>query len=286
MPRTKSQPSLRSQWLGEKLRNLRKECGIAQSEAAAYIQRDPTMLGRYESGEFPFRRVDVVGLLTLYGVDDERTREGLLQICDEAWKKSWWDEHRGDINRDFIDVPWLDSHAEHIMAYQHFLVHGLLQTRQYARAVISDVEEPGTDQDQIERWTDIRIARQQVLVAANPPRISVVLEQAILHRVVGGLTVMRDQLRHLLDRGEDRSVSIRVIPTDRGAHTGLNGTFVLYELPEPFPTVANIETTAGTLYLEEPKVSRFLKVWEDLDRSALSEKKSADMIATVLKEHR
>ncbi|WP_199036986.1 helix-turn-helix domain-containing protein [Glycomyces salinus] len=285
MPRSSSQPSLRSQWLGEKLRNLRKERKITQPEAASYIQRDPTMLGRYESGEFPFRRVDVVGLLTMYGVDDEKVRDGLLEICDEAWRKDWWDEHRSIFTEDFIDVPWLDSHADHILAYQHFVVHGLQQTREYAEAVITRIEQPDTPHEEIERHVDIRMERQQIFSSERPPRLSVVMEESALSRMVGSAEIMRGQLRHLLELSADDRVSIRIAPTEVGPHAGLNGTFVLYKLPEPYPTVANVETTAGSLYLEEPKATRFLSVWEDLDRSALSPKKSVELIARHLKEY-
>ncbi|GAB3219782.1 helix-turn-helix transcriptional regulator [Glycomyces halotolerans] len=266
------------------MRHLRKQCGISQADAADYIQRDATMLGRYESGLFPFRRVDVIGLLTLYGVEDERTRNGILQICDEAWQRNWWDDHQRELGADFVNVPWLESRAERICAYQHFLVYGLFQTREYAHAVINRLEQGSPSAEQIDRWVELRMERQQVLDADDAPRIDAVLEEAVLRRPAGSAPVMRQQLQRLLDLGERSEFTIRIMPTDAGPHAGLNGSFNLYEMPEPYPAVAYVETTAGALYVEEPKVSNFEAVWQDVDRSALAPKRSADLIAKRLKE--
>jgi transcriptional regulator with XRE-family HTH domain len=285
-PKRRTEPNLRSQWLGDKMRDLRKACGVSQADAADYIQRDATMLGRYENGTFPFRRVDVLGLLTLYGVDDEKLREGLLEICDEAWRKDWWDEHRKDLGTDFIDVPWLESRAERICTYQHLLIYGLLQTRPYAEAVINRLERGRASAAQIARWVDLRMERQQILDAQSAPRIEVVLEESVLHRTVGSAEVLRGQLERLLEASERPSVSVRIIATEQGPHAGLNGSFNLYLMPEPYPAVAYVETTGGSLYLEAPKVSDFEIVWDDLDRSALSEKRSVEVIAKRLKEIR
>jgi hypothetical protein len=102
--------------------------------------------------------------------------------------------------------------------------------------------------------------------------------------VSAGSAAMRSQLRQLLALGDHEAVTIRVIPAENGPHPGLDGSFNLFEMPEPYPAVANIETAAGMLYVEEPKVSKFRSVWEDLDRSALSPKQSAELITKRLKE--
>ncbi len=159
-------PSLRSQWLGERMRRIRKRLRIPQQEAADHIRRNNSMLGRYESGEIPFRRNDVVDLLDFYGVSSEIERNGLLQLCDDVWRKDWWDSHTDDFGQDFIDVPWLESRAERICVYQHIIVHGLLQTREYAESLIRFGSKERTPEVQISKWTDLRMERQHVLHAA------------------------------------------------------------------------------------------------------------------------
>lgn len=90
--------------------------------AGEYLQRDMSTVSRYESGEYPLRRIDLLALLSLYGVSDEETRDDLLQICDEHWRKGWWDQHRADLGDDFINLPWLESRADRICKYQPLVI--------------------------------------------------------------------------------------------------------------------------------------------------------------------
>ncbi|MCD0445651.1 helix-turn-helix domain-containing protein [Glycomyces sp. A-F 0318] len=277
-------PSLRSQWLGEKLRELRAAKKMSLRVAGEYLQRDASTMSRYENGEYPLRRADLAALMTLYDVSDPKQRRDLEQICEDAWQRDWWDQHKDDFGRDFLNVPWLESRANKICTYQHFLVYGLFQIRQYAEAVITRLEEGKASHDQIQRWVDLRMERQRILAAENPPHIDAVFEVSVLERATGSKAVMRAQLQRLLELGERGDVTIRFIPTDTGPHTGLSGSFNLFKLPEPYSAVAYVETTAGALYAEEPKASNFEVVWQDLDRSALSASRSADLITKRLKE--
>lgn len=120
--------------------------------------------------------------------------------------------------------------------------------------------------------------------ADDAPHIDAVFEASVLERTAGSEAIMREQLQRLLELGERDDVAIRFIPTSIGPHTGVSGSFNLFKLPEPYPAVAYVETTAGGLYAEEPKASSFESVWQDLDRSALSASRSADLIAKRLKE--
>lgn len=275
-------PSLRSQWLGERMRRIRKRLHIPQQEAADHIQRNNSMLGRYESGEIPFRRNDVIDLLDFYGVSNELERNGLLQLCDDVWRKDWWDPHTDDFGQDFIDIPWLESRAERICAYQHIIVHGLLQTREYAEALIRYGSRERTPEVQIARWIDLRIERQHVLHEDNPTRFAIVLEEAALQRPVGGEEVTRTQLQRLVDLSGLANIAVQVIPLDYGPHAALRGSFQLYEMPEPYPDVAHVETLGGSLYIEEPTVSHIREVWKDLIESALSPEESIALVKRYL----
>ncbi|WP_112138520.1 helix-turn-helix domain-containing protein [Glycomyces dulcitolivorans] len=279
-------PSLRSQWLGEKLRELRTAKKMSLRVAGEYLQRDASTMSRYENGEYPLRRADLVALMTLYDVSDPKMRADLEQICEDAWQRDWWDSHKDDFGKDFINVPWLESRADRILAYQHYLVYGLFQTRDYAMAVIDQLQYEEDTPEQIARWTDLRMDRQQILESENPPRIEAIFEVSVLKRITGSAEVMRAQLAHLLEIGEREAISIRVITEESGPHKGSDGSFMLYELPEPYAAVGHVETRAGGLYVEAPRTSTFEAVWQDLERSALSEKQSADLIADRLKEIR
>lgn len=275
-------PSLRSQWLGERMRRIRKRLHIPQQEAADHIQRNNSMLGRYESGEIPFRRNDVIDLLDFYGISNELERNGLLQLCDDIWRKDWWDPHTDDFGQDFMDVPWLESRVERNCAYQHILIPGLLQTREYAEALIRNDSGDRTSELQIARWVDLRMERQQVLHKDDPARLSLVLEELALGRPVGGEGVMRAQLRHLLELSELANIEIHVMPTAHGPHAAHHGTFNLYEMPDPYPDVAHVETVGGSIYIEEPTVGRIREVWKNLVVSALPPQESTALIKRYL----
>lgn len=277
-------PSLRSQWLGEKLRDLRNSKKLPLKAVGEYLQRDASTISRYENGEFPLRLTDLQALMTLYGVSGPREREGLEQICKDSWQKGWWDQHRDDLGEDFINLPWLESRADRICAYQVMVVHGLLQTRAYAEALIRNVEERKASEDQIERWVDLRMDRQRVLEEDTPSNFTVILEEYVLNRPIGGTAVWREQLEHLLVQGDRNNLELRIMPVDRAPHAGHQGTFTLFELPEPYTPVAYIDTLGGPLFIEEPTVQRFSDVWNDLESQALSPKRSRQMIATRLKE--
>lgn len=284
MGRTSPGPSLRSQWLGERMREIRKRLRIPQQEAANHIQRNNAMLGRYETGQIPFRRNDVIDLLDFYNVSDEFERNGLLQLCDDVWRKDWWDPHRDDFGQDFIDVPWLESRVERNCTYQHILVPGLLQTREYAEVLIRNDSDNRTPEIQIRRWVDLRVERQQVLRKENPAWLAVVIEELVLQRPVGSEEVFQNQLRHLIELSKLDNIEIQVMPTANGPHAAHHGTFNLYEMPEPYPDVAHVETVGGSLFIEEPTVSHIRKVWEDLVESALPPKESIALVKRYLEE--
>lgn len=232
----------------------------------------------------PFRRDDVEALLDLYGVSNEVERKGLLQLCDDIWRKDWWDPHRDDFGKDFINVPWLESRVERICIYQHIIVQGLLQTREYAEALIRNDAKARTPEDQIQRWIDLRLERQHVLHKDVPVRLSVVMEELVLQRPVGSSEVLRDQLRHLVDLARLDNIDIQVMPTEQGPHSAHHGSFNLYEMPHPYPDVAYTETVGGALYIEEPTVSRIREVWKDLEEGALPPEESIALVKQYMEE--
>ncbi|WP_026923732.1 helix-turn-helix domain-containing protein [Glycomyces arizonensis] len=276
-------PSLRSRWLGEKLRALREEAGVSVMETAEFLQRDRSAVSRHETGEYPIRRADVYALLTFYGVEDEKPRSELLDLCEEVWRKGWWDPYREDVTRDFINLPWLESRTDWLCVYQNMLVHGLAQTPAYAEAVIRNAER-GADEDQMQRWIDLRLERQRILSEDEPLNYELVLEEPVLHRPIGGLETMRGQLEHLLDLASRSNIDLRVMPTAHGPHGGHHGSFQLFVMPEQFPNVAYVETLGGALYVESPGVERFEHAWEDLFSNALDPMRSAALIEAALEE--
>ncbi|MGH3964526.1 MAG: helix-turn-helix domain-containing protein [Pseudonocardiaceae bacterium] len=285
MPKRKPGPTLRAQWLGQQLRALRESTGMTLRQAGDYLQRDPSMVSRFETAEYPIRRGDVLALLDLYGVSEERTREGLLQLSDDVWRKGWWDAYSNDIDRRFIDLLWLDSRAERLRTYEAMLVPGLLQTREYAEILIRNAATADTLEEKIERMIGLRMTRQQILGGDAPVSFTTVVDESVLRRVIGNPEVMRGQLTKLLEVAERPNVEVRVLPLRRGAHAGLDGSFWLYEMPDLYPDVAYVDNLAGAVYVEEDAaVDRFRQAYHQLSAAALDGKESAALIVAAAKE--
>jgi transcriptional regulator with XRE-family HTH domain len=279
----KKRPSLRALWLGQQLKELRDGIGMNLKEVGAYLQRDASTVSRFESGEYPARRVDVAALLDLYRVDDEEKRERLKELAEAVWQTGWWDEYSKDVKGEMVDLAWLEERSNVIRAYVAIVVHGLLQTPEYAEAVIRSDDEPWPE-EQFQRFISLRLNRQQVLDADDPPDLFVIMDDSVLFRPFGGRDVLRRQLEHLVELAARPHLEIRVLPRESGTFAGDSGMFTLFTMPEPYPDAAYTETLAGGLYVESEKTERFVRAYERLLSATLSAGDSAAFIARVARE--
>ncbi|MGH3997302.1 MAG: helix-turn-helix domain-containing protein [Pseudonocardiaceae bacterium] len=276
----KSKVTLRAQWLGQSLRELRDASGMTLARAGEFLQRNAATVSRFESGEYPIRRPDLMALLDLYGVSDRRKRDGLLRLSEDVWQKGWWDGYEPDVERQFVDFVWLESRATAIRSFDPLVVTGLLQTREYAEAVITAAEweaEPA----QIARWVQLRMDRQAVLHREAPPRFTAIIDEFVLRREIGGSGVLRNQLAHLLATADLPHVDLRVLPASLGAHASPNGNFLVFTIAEPDLDVGYAETLGGAVYVELPDSERFVRVYDRLLDSALEPAESAEFIRSI-----
>ncbi|MEV0005762.1 helix-turn-helix transcriptional regulator [Micromonospora sp. NPDC050980] len=275
--------TLRAQWLGQQLRALREERGMTLKLVSEHLQRDMSALGRYERADWPIRKGDVSALLDLYGYHNAAERARLLALAEEVWRTDRWDEDYGDVvDSSFIEYPWLEGRAERIASYNTILLPGLVQTRDYAEAVIRNAEDPGVPQSRVARWVQLRLERQKILDGST--KVAAVLDESALRRLVGGRETMCVQLRHLQQLMLRRNVELRVLPSSVALHAGMDGAFTLFVLPKPYPAVAYLENLGGRLYVEAPRSERFVHAYDRLRQAALSAKESAQLIASLVKE--
>ncbi|HEX6074997.1 MAG TPA: helix-turn-helix transcriptional regulator [Micromonosporaceae bacterium] len=257
--------TLRAQWLGKLLRDLRESAGVSFQEAADHIVRDTSTISRMETGSLPARMSDVRELLNLYGVDDSNVRAGFEQLTRDIWKKGWWDGYADNVHTRIIDLAWLESRAVRMRDFSPLVIHGLLQTRDYAEAVMRAIDPDATDA-QIARWLDFRMKRQEALDGRD---YLGVLDESVFHRSIGGPGVMREQFAHLLDLSERPNITIRVLPFSVSLAAGAESTFTLLTMPTPFPVVAQVTTEAGMVYVEIPKAARFEAAYARIESHAL-----------------
>lgn len=287
MPTKRSEfvQTIRAQWLGQRMRELRDQRGLTLKYVAAYLGVEFSTLARYERAEWPFRREHVVALLDVYGVYDERERQQLVLLAQDAWRINKWEEDFEGAVYDptFVDYPWLESRAEEICAYSTMIVPGLLQTAGYAETMIRHFEGSTAAEHRVQKWLHLRMDRQKVLADTNK-RLVAVLEESVLRRPVGGKGVLRGQLEHLREISRRPHIDVRVIPTGTGVHAGVLGTFFLFRMPVPYPPVGYVEHLAGRLFVEAASAERYDKAYAALREAALSESESVALIATLAEE--
>ncbi|MEU1737236.1 helix-turn-helix transcriptional regulator [Streptosporangium sp. NPDC020145] len=275
--------TLRSQWLGQQLRELREANGLILKDAAEYLQRDPATVSRFETGGYPIRRPDLLALLDLYGVADPRRREEFIRLSQEVWKKGWWDGYAGEVTGSLVDFVWLESRSREIRGFDGMTLPGLFQTPRYARVVISTVGDDA-DEAQIDRWVRFRMGRQKILDGDNPPRVMSIIDEAVLRREVGGRECQAEQLCHLADQAARPNVEIRVLPFSVGVHASAAGAFRIFTLGDGFPGVGYVETPKGAIYVESPDSESFVKMYEETLKLTLSPEKSVEFIIAIAEE--
>ena len=278
----KQAPSLRAQWLGQQLRELRDQRGLTLHDAAEYLQRNTGTVSRFETAEYPIRRPDLMALLDLYRVSSRRIRDEFIQLSQEIWQRGWWDGYADAVEHSFVDYLWLEQRAIEIRSYDALMLPGLLQTEEYAEAMIR-AHSPDAKEEKIRRWIELRMTRQQVLCGDSAPRVLVTVEEGALRRRVGGTDTMRGQREHLLACAKRPNIEIRVLTSATGAHPGTAGGFKIFTLVEPFPEIGYGETSMGAIYVEPPKTDVLRERYERLRVVALSSSESLDFISAIPK---
>jgi transcriptional regulator with XRE-family HTH domain len=270
-------PTGRRRRLGAELRRLREAAGLTIDKVAEELECSPSKVSRIETGQVSATPRDVRDMLGLYRVDDDRL-EAMVQVAREARQRGWWQK--------FVDVPdgvpayvGLETAATSIDVYMALLVPALLQTPDYARAVIAAVR-PDLPPPEIDRRVELRLRRQDLLDQERPPRMRVLLDDTVLRRPVGGPAVMAAQRRRLLADADRPAVTIQVLEVGAGAHAGMDGPFTIFGFPAPAERdVVALDSAADALYLEGPEdVARYRRVFELLLPAARSPEDSAAII--------
>ncbi|WP_165984340.1 helix-turn-helix transcriptional regulator [Streptomyces sp. YIM 98790] len=286
--------------LGMELRRLRERAGVTQDTAGACIDADDSKISRVESGRSPLSRPELVELLRLYGVTEDHAEfTGLLELNRESRRRGWW-QQPGVAGGPLAQLIDLETSAATVFEFSPLLVPDLLQTERYARAVLSGVPGPrtGTETDadadadtdaDLERAVRIRMRRQEQLVRPGGPALVCVLDEAVLHRPVGGPAVHAQQLRRLARLAARPRPAVRVVPYARGAHAGTAGAgggFRLFGYPgPPRAEYGCAEQRDGRMLIQDGDAARpYREAAEQLRRHALGPAESAGLIGAVAEE--
>ncbi|MET0493290.1 MAG: helix-turn-helix transcriptional regulator [Actinoplanes sp.] len=237
--------------VGAHLRRLREQQGLTRAEAGEPIRSSESKISRMELGRVALKERDVLDLLTLYGVHDLQERDALLARVREANAPGWWSSYSDVTPNWFQRYLGLEATATLIRTYEVQFVPGLLQTEDYARAVVP-LGPGAAQQDQIARRVRLRLERQQLLTRPDPPKLWAVVDEAALRRPVGGPRVMRDQLEALITIVTKMpNVRLQVFPLAAGGHAAAGGSFTILRFPQrELPDVVYLEQLTSALYLD------------------------------------
>ncbi|MDT3443914.1 MULTISPECIES: helix-turn-helix transcriptional regulator [unclassified Pseudofrankia] len=247
-----SGPTVRRILLGSRLRRLRERSGISREDAGYHIRASESKISRLELGRVSFKNRDVEDLLTLYGVTDRAELEQVLTLAREANQQGWWQPYSDVLPHWFQPYIDLEESASQIRSYELQFIPGLLQTEDYARAVMSG--RPGMSQDVIDGRVDVRMRRQKLLARPDAPRLWMVIDEAALRRRIGGPRIARAQIRHLLELIDQPRLVVQVVPFDVGSHAADGGAFSILRFPDPGLTdIVYLERLTGAAYLDKPE---------------------------------
>ncbi|MFE4577014.1 helix-turn-helix domain-containing protein [Streptomyces chartreusis] len=281
-------PAVRRRKLGAELRALRTGAGFTSGEAARLAGWHQSKVSRIETGASGVKPADVRLLLDVYGVEDAQLRELLLVLAgsDEgSGRHHWWHAYRGVLPPTYRDFISLESQARAMRTLETSVVPGLLQTPEYARAVtraaVGGLD--GDADDRLDALVAVRLARQDVLRADPPLKLSAVLDEAVLRREIGGPEVMARQLSRLMEAAQLPQVRLQVLPFRAGEHVGITGPFVIFSFSSTSDLdVVVLDHLTSSLYLERKEdLQAYTEAFNTLRIHALSPEESLDYIAAL-----
>lgn len=281
MPKARPIPTVRMRRIAAELKRLRESAGLTQEEVAERTGKDRSTLYRLENGQQKPQRSTVIQLLDLYGATAERKAE-LLAVLREIAQRGWMQPHRAELPAVYSDYISFESEARSISNYESLFIPGLLQTEDYARAVIRGAL-PHASEQQVEDRVRARTERQELLTGETPTQLWAIMDEAAVRRVVGGRLVMRAQLKRLRDAAALPHVTVQIIPYDAGAHPGMSGSFIVLDFPDPADqSLVYIDSMAGDLFLEDDlEVRRYILMFEHLRAAAARPDQSAELLAEI-----
>jgi Domain of unknown function (DUF5753)/Helix-turn-helix domain len=269
--------------LGAHLRRLREAREVSREDAGWEIRASESKISRMELGRVSFKERDIADLLTLYGVHDHEERERLLTLTRQANTPGWWHRY-GDVLPDwFQSYLGLEASAAMIRAYEVQFVPGLLQTEDYARAVVLLGHRHG-NADENDRRVALRMRRQEILQRPDT-QLWAVIDEAVLRRPIGSPAIMRAQFELLLEATSRPNVRLQVIPFHAGGHSAASGAFsILRFSDQELPDIVYIEQLTSALYLDRREdVEHYLAAIERLCVEADPPNRTRNTLRSILR---
>jgi transcriptional regulator with XRE-family HTH domain len=271
--------------LGAELRRLRERAQRTVADVAKELGWSESKLSRIETAHTSIRNADLQLLLGTYKVPEQETAR-LAAFANLARQRAWWEGYGDALLDPYKTLLGFEAEARSIYTYDAIILPGLLQTNEYASAIIRAVS-IGERADVVEQRVAVRMARQAVLTREPPVELCTVIDEAVLRRPIGGPDVMRRQLMRLIEVSEQPAITIQVLPFAVGAHRGVDGSFIILEFPKGLddPLAYCDGMTGGVFRSKSDDLRRYWSSLEALRAAALGPAESTEFITRVLREY-
>ncbi|MBE1574884.1 helix-turn-helix domain-containing protein [Amycolatopsis roodepoortensis] len=271
-------PTARRMILGSQLRRMREDAGITRQEAGYSIRGSESKISRLELGRVGFKERDVADLLTMYGMTDPAERQQFLDMVKESNEPGWWRRYGDLMPSWFNDLVGLEEAAARIQVWEPLYVTGLLQTEDYARAIMSHGRKDMVN-EQVDRRVALRMRRQKMLSRPDAPRLWLVLDESVLYRPIGDREVLKGQIDHLLEMIQQPNISVQVLPFDRSGYSADSAFSLLRFAEEELPNIAYTEYLTGAHYIDKrEEIERYSRALDMLAVDAETPDRSRQML--------
>jgi transcriptional regulator with XRE-family HTH domain len=278
--------------LGAELRRLRNGAGLHLDDVAGQVGCSTSKISRLETGKGIPKPADVRALMKIYGVAGDTEREMLMRLVRESRTEGWWEPYTDGVapERFFLNelgrYAAVETEATALRSFDYGILHGLLQTPEYARAVLS-VQLPHHSRAEIDQLVELREKRQEALFRSSPLRLTAVVDESVLVRTIGGDGVMAAQLDHLLQLMTLPNVAVRVLPFSAGLRRAHRGHFMILQIPAALGSdVVYIEGHAGETFLEaKSDVDLYRDVFDEVLGRSLGPHESREVVHRCAHDH-
>ena len=271
--------------LRTELRRARLDAEQTQEQVAAAMDWSLSKLIRIENGSVGISLNDLKAILAHYKITDEERTAELIALSKQSRERSWWNTYR-DLSPRLVQLIEYESASFIIRNFQPMVIPGLLQTEEYATAMIRNYSPQATGQE-VKTGIEVRMKRQQILQQSQMPLMFFIMDEAAVRRLVGGREAMSRQVKRLLEESAKPAVTIEVVPFSAGAHPGMQGSFMLFEFPDAEDDDALYLEGPGEIRLnrdDAEEISNFRDRFEALRELSLGPQGSVDLLRHLLSE--
>lgn len=277
---TRQNVRAKARGLGAELADLRIQAGLTLREVCELLDMSPPTLSRVENGKRDTTSEEVAALLVVYKITGVK-KNRLVHMARTIDQPGWWETAAGDLPGQLVALRAFEAQAEKITAFGLTLVPGLLQTEGNARAVMKTA---GVADDLIDKWTAVRLGRQEILSRRNPLVLHAIIDEAALFRTIGSPAIMAEQVRHIVRMAAKPNLNIQVLRNPD--HPAVGGSYVILEFPPPAQAFVHLEHFASSLFLDEPDdVGSFQTLTARVAGMALDSRSSQEFMAHLAQRY-